>query len=473
MNRIKSITLFSSFCLLVLASVVLPPGQARALSVKEAIGTAMDAYIYGYPLVTFDMVRRQQTNVAAPDEKSAPMGQMIRMRNYPSVDEKCCAAPNADTLYTMTWLDVSEEPWVFSIPDMGERYYIMPLLDGFSEVFMVASSLTTGGQAQSYVITGPGWSGSLPDGVNEVKSPTGIVWVLGRIYCTGTPEDYTAVHELQDKVSVLPLSAYGTSYKPLPGTVDAEFDMKTAVREQVNHMDIKTYFNYLAQLLKKNPPTPEDAEIVKRMAEIGLIPGQDFDSSKLGFIDSTLLDTVPKLSLLEMGLYLKKQKTTNGWLYFTSGVGNFGTNYLLRGMANLLGPGWNRPQDAVYPLSEKDADGDKYDGAKNNYKIHFEKGQLPPVEAFWSLTMYDPKFFFVPNTINRYELSERNKFISNPDGSVDFYLQAKSPGREKEANWLPTPEGKFVLVLRLYGPPKKAPTILNGSWTPPPVKRMK
>ena len=438
----------------------------------EAIGIAVDAYIYGYPLLTLDTVRKQQTNVAKPDAQHAPMGQMIRMRSYPAVDNHCCAAPNADTLYTEAWLDVSKEPWIFGIPDMGERYYIMPMLDGWSEVFEVAGSRTTGGKAQTYAITGPGWSGTLPAGVKEVPSPTGMVWILGRIYSTGTPEDYKAVHALQDKFTVLPLSAYGKPHTPATGVVDPGFDMKTAVRKQVNGMDVVTYFNRLAQLMKTNPPTAQDAPMVARMAKIGLMPGQDFDPSKLGFLDNEVIKTVPKLALVEMGLRLKEDKTTNGWLYFTKGVGNFGTDYKLRGMANLLGPGWNRPQDAVYPLSQKDARGDAYDGAKYRYVVHFEKGRLPPAEAFWSLTMYDDDFFFVPNAIRRYDLAQRDKLIINPDGSVDMYLQAASPGKDKEANWLPAPKGKFTLVMRIYSPKTAPPSILDGSWTPPPVNRV-
>ena len=429
-------------------------------------------YIYGYPLVTFDMARKQQTNVATPDAEHAPMGQMIKMRTYPAVDNHCCAAPNADTLYTLVWLDVSSQPWILGIPDMGDRYYIMPMLDGFSEVFKVASSRSTGSKAQTYAITGPGWSGTLPQGVTHVTSPTGMVWILGRIYSTGTPEDYKAVHALQDQFSVVPLSAYGKPYTPLPGVVDAHFDMQTAVRTQVNALDIETYFDTLAKLLKTNPPTAQDAPIVARMARIGLVPGQDFDPSKLGFLDREVIKTVPKLALLEMLHHLQQQKTTNGWLYFTAGVGNFGTDYVLRGMANALGPGWNRPQDAVYPLSQKDANGDAYNGAEHTYVMRFEKGQMPPAEAFWSLTMYDTDFFFVPNPLNRYDLSQRNAFITNPDGSVDLYIQADSPGKDKEANWLPAPQGKFALVLRIYAPRATPPSILDGSWTPPPVRRV-
>ena len=405
------------------------------------------------------------------DAEHAPMGQMIRMRSYPAADNHCCAAPNADTLYTEAWLDVSTEPQVFTIPDMGDRYYIAPMLDGWSNVFMVAGSQTTGGRAQTYAITGPGWSGTLPPGVTEVKSPTGTVWILGRVYSSGTPEDYRAVHALQDKFSVVPLSAWGKPYTPPQGVVDPGFDMKTAVRKQVNALDVDDYFRLMAKLMKSNPPAAADAAMVAEMAKIGLVPGQDFDPDKLGFIDREIIKTVPKLALLEMARHLKKQKTTDGWLFFTKGVGVFGTDYLLRGTANLLGPGWNRPQDAVYPLSQKDADGDDYDGSRHRYVVHFAKGQLPPASAFWSLTMYDQDFFFVPNPINRYDLAQRDKLVANPDGSVDLYLQAESPGKDREANWLPAPKGKFVLVMRLYAPATRPPSILDGSWTPPPVKR--
>ena len=472
----KSIRLaITALCLGAIAAFPLAAGadEAPSLGVVEAVSIATEAYIYGYPLVTFDMVRKQQTNVATSDAEHAPMGQLIKMRTYPAVDNHCCAAPNADTLYTEVWLDVSEQPWVFSIPNMGDRYYIMPMLDGWSEVFEVPSSRTNGGKPQIYAITGPGWSGKLPEGVTQVNSPTGMVWILGRIYCTGTPEDYKAVHALQDKFSVVPLSAYGKPYTPSLGEVDPGVDMKTAVRKQVNGLDIDTYFSRLAKLMKTNPPTAQDAPIIERMAKIGLVPGQDFDPSKLGFLDQETIKLVPKLALLEMARHLKKQRTTNGWLYFTEGVGNFGIDYLLRGMANLLGPGWNRPQDAVYPLSQKDANGDEFNGSEHKYVIRFEKGQMPPVEAFWSLTMYDTDFFFVPNPINRYDVGQRNEFITDADGSVELHIQAESPGKDKQANWLPAPKGKFDLVLRLYWPRKSPPSILDGTWTPPPVRKVK
>jgi hypothetical protein len=469
-------TKITALCLSVVWTLVLfacrSNKPAYSSSVEEAVSTAVDAYLFGYPLITFDVARRQETNVAVPDAEHAPMGRMIRMRTYPAVDNHCCAAPNADTLYTEAWLDVSKEPWVLSIPDMGNRYYIVPLLDGYSEVFHVSSPPTTGYKAQTYAITGPGWTGTLPLGVTQVKSATGMVWVLGRIYCTGTPEDYKAVHTLQDKFTTVPLSAYGKPYAPPPGQVDPTFDMKTAVRKQVEALDVDAYFTYLAKLIKTNPPHAEDAQLIARMARIGLVPGQDYDPSKLGAFDREAIKAVPKLALLKMVEILKEHKTTNGWLYFTSGVGDWGTNYPLRAMANMLGPGWNRPKDAIYPLSEKDASGDEYNGTDHKYVVHFDKGQFPPVKAFWSLTLYDPQFFFVPNSINRYELSQRNKFTTNKDGSVDMYLQADSPGKAKEVYWLPAPKGKFTLVMRMYWPTNTPPSIVDGSWTPPGPKRV-
>ena len=336
-------------CLAVLAGM---PGRASAddlpwIGPVEAVRIAVDAYIYGYPLVTFDMVRQQQTNVVRPDGEHAPMGQFIKMRTYPAVDNHCCAAPNADTLYTEAWLDVSQEPWIVGIPDMGDRYYILPMLDGYSNVFMVASPPTTGSKPQTYAITGPNWSGALPDGVVQVKAPTGMVWILGRIYCTGTAEDYRAVHVLQDRFTAVPLSAYGKPYEPKVEAVDPTVDMTTAVRKQVGVLDVTAYFTRLARLMKANPPAEADAPIVARMAQIGLVPGQEFDPARLGVLDDEALRLVPKLAMLEIGLHLKRQPTTNGWLYFRSGVGAFGTDYTLRAMANAIGPGWNRPQDAV------------------------------------------------------------------------------------------------------------------------------
>ncbi len=447
---------------------------AEAAKELEAREIAMDAYVYGYPLVTMEITRRVMTNVEKPEGSKAPMGQFARLRKYPAVDDHSVTAPNADTLYTLTWIDVTKEPWILSIPDMKGRYFLFPMLDAYTNVFQVPGKRTTGTKAQKYAITGPGWTGTLPAGVTEYKSPTGLVWILGRIYSTGTPEDYKAVHALQDQVSVVPLSAFGKPYSPEAGKVDAAFDMKTAPRDQVNAMDGAAYFKLLAELMKTNPPTAEDAPMVAKLAKIGIVPGKDFDASKLDPAVLKGINAAPKpaqekIGSLKEAIVLGNAKVENGWLYFPK-TGQYGTGYLNRALITWYGLGANRPQDAIYPTSEGPDILKKYSGA-NKYVVRFNKGELPPADGFWSITMYDKNYFFVPNAINRQSVSSRNKFKTNPDGSIDLYIQAESPGKDKEANWLPAPKDEFVLMMRLYWPKETPPSIIDGSWKPPEVKQ--
>jgi hypothetical protein len=455
--------------------VVADAKAAEALAKeKEAQEIGIDAYMYAYPLVTMELTRRVSTNVAAPEGSKAPMSHFAKLRGYPAVDDHTVTAPNADTLYTVLWLDVSKEPWIVSSPDMKGRYFLLPILDGWTTVFADPGKRTTGTGAQTFAITGPGWSGTLPAGVTEYKSATGIVWLLGRIYCTGTPEDYKAVHALQDKMTAVPLSSYGKPFTPPPGTVDPGIDMKTAIRDQVNAMDAAAYFKLFANLMKTNPPTAEDAPMVAKLAKIGIVPGQDFDASKLEPAVAKGLAAAPKpaqdkiMAWMKEGVVAGDAKLDDGW-YFTTKTGLYGTSYRQRALVTAIGLGANRPQDAVYPTSQGPELLKTYSGDRK-YVMHFNKGELPPVDGFWSLTMYDADYFFVPNPINRYTVSQRNKLKVNADGSVDLYVQNESPGKDKEQNWLPAPKDKFVLMMRLYWPKEKAPSILDGTWKIPPVK---
>lgn len=458
---------------LMAATLFVSSGQARE-NAFEAVPLGVEAYIYGYPLVTMEMTRRVMTNVEKPEGTRAPMGQLVRMREYPSATFRDVTAPNADTLYTTAWLDVGQEPWVLSLPDAQDRYYLFPMLDGWTEVFQVPGKRTTGTGPQIYAITGPGWKGTLPEGVKEYKSPTAMVWLLGRIYCTGTPEDYAAVHKLQDEISLVPLSAYGKPYTPPPGKVDPSIDMKTAVRDQVNALSADDYFDLLAKLLVNNPPAAADKHILEKMAKIGIVPGQPFDRSKLAPVAHEAFSLVPKVANEKIMLWLKEgivegdMKLENGWL-FTTKTGNYGANYLQRALITAIGLGANRPQDAVYPTSEGPSAISSYTGEKN-YVMHFNKGELPPVNGFWSLTMYDKDYFFVPNPLNRYSISARQNLKANADGSVDLYIQNKNPGPDQESNWLPAPKDKFILMMRLYWPKEKDPSILDGSWKIPRVR---
>jgi hypothetical protein len=445
-------------------------GQNTSLTKEEAAAIGKEAYVFGYPLVTMEFTRRVMTNAAEPKDNHAPMGQFHFARTYPNAAFRDVTAPNADTLYSTAWLDVSKEPCVLSLPNQDGRYYLMPMLDGYTTVFQVPGKRTTGTGAQTYAITGPNWKGTLPEGVVEYKSPTAIVWILGRTYCTGTAEDYKAVHALQDKYSLVPLSAYGKPYTPPVGNVDPQIDMKTPVRDQVDKLDAGAYFKLLASLMKDNPPAAEDAPIVARMAKIGLVPGQDFDISKLDPAIAQALADVPKASIAEIVAEFKvSPKNVNGWEVLTK-TGIYGTDYANRALVTAIGLGANRPQDAIYPTSIVDADGKPYSGA-NNYVIHFEKGQTPPADAFWSVTMYDSNFFFVSNALNKYTVSPRNDLKYNSDGSLDLHIQHQAPGSEQEANWLPAPEGKFILMLRMYWPKEHNPSILDGTWNPPGVSK--
>ncbi len=436
----------------------------------EDFAIALDAYIYGYPLVTMEMTRRVMTNVGKPEGTRAPQGQLIKLRAYPDATFRDVTAPNADTLYTTSFLDVGEEPWVLSVPDMKGRYFLLPFLSGWTDVFEVPGTRTTGTQAQTFLITGPNWQGTVPEGMSQLKSPTSIVWMLGRIYCTGTPEDYAAVHALQDQFKLQPLSTYGKDYVPPAGEADASIDMKTPVRDQVNNLSAVAYFTLLADLLKRNPPSAADAPALEKFASIGLIPGQDFNPK---FIESRWEAHLPKMAQSRILLHFMSRdgdmSRVNGWSYTTK-AGVYGTNYLQRALVTYIGLGANRPQDAVYPTSLKPSVLTSYEGT-NKYTMRFEKGQLPPVKGFWSLTMYDEKMFFVPNPINRYSMSMRTNPKLEEDGSLVIYIQNESPGAGKEANWLPAPKGKFSLMLRLYWPDEGKPSIIDGSWGIPPVKQ--
>jgi hypothetical protein len=277
------------------------------------------------------------------------------------------------------------------------------------------------------------------------------------------------VHSFQDKLSLTPLSAYGKDYTPPKGKVDPDIDMKTPTKDQVIEMEAGAYFKLLATLLKDNPPTVADAPMVAQMAEIGLVPGKDWDISALAPTVAKGLAKAPKAALAKLMAYEPNAgRIVNGWL-ITRPSGVYGTNYLHRALLNWQGPGWLLPEDSVYPLAKVDGEGTPLNGS-NRYVLHFAKGELPNVKGFWSLTMYDREGFFVANPLDRVNLSQQSNFNFNKDGSLDLYIQKDSPGKDKEANWLPSPSDAFSLLMRLYWPSDKAPSIIDGSWMPPAVR---
>jgi hypothetical protein len=446
------------------------PGQNRPVPTElepevEARQLGTEAFVYGYPLVIMTSVKEVMTNVSAPEGFHAPLGQFGHMRQFPDASVKGVAKPDVDTLYSFAWLDLSQEPYLLSLPEERGRYYSIEMLDAWTNVFAAPGKRTTGTRRQKFIITGPDWHTKLPRGIKEIKSPTNLVWLIGRTYCRGTPRDYQVVHALQDAYKLTPLSAFGRDYTPPRGTVDPNIDMKTPAWEKVGNMDAAAFFHSLAGALKITPPRAEDAEIVGKMAKIGIIPGQDFDMSRLNPAAARGLMGVPRSALAKIMDHAGNANVKEKDWSFTLETGAYGTDYLQRAYVAAADLGANRPQDMLSLTAAADATGTALDG-RHQYILHFPRGRTPPVGGFWSLTMYNQDRYFVPNSLHRYRLNSFTRFRYNRDGSLDLYLQKDSPGQGREANWLPAPEGSFFVVLRMYWPREAA---LNDTWIPPAI----
>lgn len=443
--------------------------QAKAkLGPAEVEKIAKDAYIFGYPLVLMDVTRQVMTACPSAGPKCAPMNRFGHMPAFPDHTFTDVVSPNADTLFSAAWLDLSKEPMVLSVPDTKGRYYVMQMLDAWTNVFAAPGPRTTGTAKADFAIVGPGFKGKLPAGLKKIESPTNLVWIIGRTQTNGKT-DYKAVHAIQAQYKLTPWSAWGKSYTP-PATVPVDPRVsKEAPVEQVEKMDAKTFFARLNALMQGNPPAAADAEAVKRFAAIGLDPAKKFSIEGLDLAAKSALEKGVKEAHQEIMTAARKPqgKVVNGWALM-SDVGIYGTNYLYRAAVARVGLGANLPEDAIYPMTRVDAASKPLSG-QNRYVMHFAKDQIPPVNAFWSVTMYNNQQFFVENPLNRYAIGDRDRLIFNPDGSLDIYIQQESPGKDKEANWLPAPKDSFNLIMRLYWPKKP---VLDGTWTPPPVKRV-
>jgi hypothetical protein len=459
--------------LLMLFSTI--PALAAALTPREAKRIAIDSYIYGYALITSDVTERAFINTTAPNPETfqAPINQLVNIPKYPPADYKGVTAPNADTLYSAGFMDVTKEPVLLSYPDMHGRYFLFPIYSQWTNVIAAPGKRTLGTGPQTIAITGPDWHGTLPAGVTQVvKSPTNSVFTIGRVYADGTDADYAQVNAEQKDFRLVPLSAYGKPYTPPAGTVDpAGPSVKDKVREVIAAMDLQTYFNDMAKSMAINPPVlPQDAPIVAEMAKIGLIPGQPFSMDKLSTADQAALADVAKIASARIGEQQKiANKAVNGWM-LTTGTGAYGTRYLWRAAVSEFGWGANLVKDAVYPNRKTDSTGKLFSG-NNTYMLHFAKDKTPPVKGFWSITMYDSSYYFYPNPLNKLTVSMRDKPVANADGSIDLYFSHEKPANAPEANWLPAPADQFILILRMYWPMETPPSILDGTWTPPAVTR--
>jgi hypothetical protein len=442
-------------------------GQS-AVTEQEAQATAVDAYIYFYPLVTMDVTRKQLTNVEPGKGIGAPMNALFDVPAFPTADMRQVVRPNFDTLYSFGYVDLTKEPMVVSVPDTGGRYYLLPMLDMWTDVFASPGWRTTGTQAGNFLVTPRGWSGTVPAGFTLIEAPTPYVWIIGRTKTDG-PADYDAVHKIQAGYKITPLSEWGKPPKPVEVKIDPKIDMKTPPKIQVDTMKGGHYFVYAAELLKLQPPHLTDQPIIAQMKRIGIEPGKSFDMSKVDPVVRKALEDAPVAAQKLMEWKVPTiARVANFWSMNTDTMGVYGNYYLKRAIVAQLGLGANLPEDAIYPLNLADETGKPLDGA-SKYTIHFDKGATPPVNAFWSLTLYDSDGFQVANSLNRFAVSSWMPFKYNPDGSLDLYFQHESPGADKEVNWLPAPEGPFNLTMRLYAPKSDA---LTGKWNPPPIAKL-
>jgi hypothetical protein len=458
-------------------------GRSASAQVSEVLQTprseaeqiAIDAYVYGYSLVTTEVTRVQMSNVDKLEGMHAPTGQFANIKRYPPANFRGVSAPNADTLYSLAWLDLTE-PQVFSHPDMGKRFYLFEMTDLWMTDFNSPGTRTAGGQAANYLITGPGWTGTVPAGMRQIKCATRYMVILGRTYADGTDQDYATVNALQAQYKIVPLGAYGKSYtyQAPPVNPNPGFSMTDAPQKVILDMDASSYFNMMARLMGSTaPPAREDAPMLARMAKIGLVPGQPFDMTKLPPAVQAALKDLGTVALHRIEANKDSLgATVNGWVV-TKGLGVYGTDYMKRAVVAAFGWPANLPQDAVYPYTEVDSSGRKLSGA-NRYTLIFAKGLMPPVNGFWSITMYqiDQGWWFVPNPLNRFTVSLRDNPKYSADGSLTLYFQNESPGKDLETNWLPAPKGDFIAMLRMYWPKENNPSIVDGTWKPPAITRV-
>jgi hypothetical protein len=440
-------------------------GQRHAAppSPEEARGIGSQAYTFAYPLVLMEMTRRANTQNGSP----RLVNHFVHARAFPDEHFHQVIRPNADTLYSSSWLDLSQEPILLHVPNTQGRYYLMQFMDAWTETIASPGKRTTGTDENWFAIVGPGWKGKLPEDVRRIDSPTNTAWLIGRTQTNGL-DDYEFVHVIQEGYQLMPLSAYPAPQPPVALNDLAQLQTANGVPPpvQVARMSVAEFFQLFAQLLVKNPPHGDDEAMMRQLARIGIVAGKPFPAVKLSpeqrkAMEDSAQHTAKAIDNFDRS---KLPPGKSGWT-IPGRYGNYGANYQVRALAARYFLGILPAQDAVYLSAVRDPGGEAFQGSKH-YTIHFEKGRVPPVRAFWSLTLYDDQGYFAANAIKRFAIGDRDALLFNTDGSLDIYIQHESPGASKESNWLPAPEGGFNLALRMYWP---TPAVITGEWTPPPV----
>ncbi|NOH95574.1 DUF1254 domain-containing protein [Vibrio sp. 99-70-13A1] len=423
-----------------------------------------EAYVYAYPIVLMDVTREQQTNKGI-----AVNGGFKHFRAFPDASFKEVVRPNFDTLYSSGWYDVSEEPVIISSEDTNGHYYLLPMYDMWTDIYASPGSRTSGTGAGAFAIVSEDWEGELPEGVKRIVSPTTMNWMIARTESSG--RDYDKVGEIQDGFKMTPLSKWGTDYVAQKSPIDPSIDMKTPPLQQVADMDAKTFFERASMLITKYGSHATDMSQLMRMERIGFSADTGWDLSNLSKAELKVLEQGAAQGMQNIKSFIPKIATSkNGWLIPTDNMGVYGNHYIQRASIALIGLGANHPEDAVYPIAISDVDGDVMVG-EQDYELHFEANEMPPVGAFWSVTMYDELGFAVENEIDRYAIGDRNELTYNDDGSLTLYMQYNRPSEDKVSNWLPSPEkGAIGVTMRLYEPEQ---SILVSEWIPPAIEKAK
>lgn len=428
----------------------IPAGQIREI--------AELAYIYGYPLVLLE------ATMAA-----LPVNHLTHVSAFPDANFRLIVRPNADTLYTNAWFDVSKEPMLLHIADSGGRFYLLQFMDAWTETFADPGKRTTGTGEGWFAIVGPGWKGKLPPNVTRLDAPTNQVWLLGRTQTNG-PRDYENVHAFQRGMRLVPLSEFPGAAQTSGTVSPSRAAAGVPPPDRIKAMEPTAFFAALAREMKANPPHAADSAVIGDIARIGLVPGQDFDASRFTPEQLAALNQGVQAAMARIeGFVASGAAVKPGWTSFQGTIGRYGTNYMARAVTARVAIGANPAEDAVYISSSADRDGQAFSGAAK-YRIHFDASNLPPVVAFWSVTAYDKEGYFVANKIGRYAIGDRDPLKFNPDGSLDLYIQSQAPGPDRQSNWLPSGDGPFNLTFRLYWP---KPAILDGSWRAPAVERVR
>ncbi len=436
-------------------SVTATPDEARAI--------AKDAFIYAYPMLYNYKTMYEQ---AIDPEAKAYVGGFGKFRNYSQPygpENKEIVTPNNDTPYSWAWLDLRREPWVLSVPAVpNDRYFVFQWIDLFTYNFAYVGSRTTGNKGGHYLFAGPDWHGETPKGIDKVfRSETDFILTLGRTALNG-PGDVKAMQAIQKQYRLTPLSSFEHTEAPppVPTLAFPKWDEAKATS-----IDFITYLNFLLQFAQ--PPAPSEVELLQRFSKIGIAPGKPFDASTLS------ADT---RQAIQGGVADGKAALADAEKHTTSSYDIFGSrqemkgDYMKRAVAAAMGIYGNTKEEAVYVGTRVNADHEQLLGAQP-YVIHFDKKDLPPAKFFWSMTMYDlPGRHLVANPIRRYSIGDRTKGLKyGADGSLDIFVQHDSPGKDKESNWLPAPEGAYNVIARIYGPDQ---SVFDGTWKfPVPQKR--